>query len=49
MKTGFIADVQKKRQVTTRMVMDFVWLRCRAIIDGTVDLIKKLGDEVETD
>ena len=38
----------KIKRVTARLAMRFVCLRCRGIMEGTVDLIKRLCDEMET-
>ena len=38
----------KIKRVTARLVMHLVCLKCKEIIKGTVDFIKKLCDEVET-
>ena len=38
----------KIKRVTTRLAMHFVCSKCKGIIEGTVDLIEKLCDEVET-
>ena len=38
----------KTKRVTARLVIHFVCSRCRGIMEGTVDSIKKLCDEVET-
>ena len=46
-ETGFVADTKIKR-VTARLAMQFVCSKCRAIMERTVDSIKKLCDEVET-
>ena len=40
-----MANVQK--QVTARLAMLFVCLKCKQIMEGTMDSIKKLCDEVE--
>ena len=34
--------------VTARLAMHFVCLKCKGIMEGTVDLVEKLRDEVET-
>ena len=36
----------KIKRVTARLAMHFVCTKCKAIIEGTVDLIKKLCDTV---
>ena len=38
----------KIKKPTDRLAMHFVCLECREIMEGTVDSIKKLCDEVET-
>ena len=38
----------KIKRVTTRLATRFVCSRCRGIMEGTVDSIAKLCDEVET-
>ena len=47
MQTGFMADVQKER-VTARLAIRFVCSKCREIMEGKENLIKKLCYEVET-
>ena len=44
-KTGFMADVQKQRELPNAY---FVCSKCKRIMEGMVDLIKKLCDKVET-
>ena len=39
----------KIKRVTTRLAMHFVCSKCKRIMKGTVDSIKKLCDEVETE
>ena len=41
-------DMQKIKRVTARLAMHFVCSRFRRIMEGTVDSIEKLCDEVET-
>ena len=36
------------KRVTARLAMHFVCLRCKEIMEGMVDSIKKLCNEVET-
>ena len=36
------------KRATARLVMHFVCSKCKGIMEGTVDSIKKLCDEVET-
>ena len=36
------------KRVTARLAMHFVCLKCKEIMEGTINLIKKLCDEVET-
>ena len=36
------------KRVTARLAMHFVCLKCKGIMEGMIDLIKKLCDEVET-
>ena len=38
----------KMKRAIARLVMHFVCLKCRGIIEGTVDLIKMLCNEVKT-
>ena len=38
----------KIKRVTARLATHFVCLKCKGIIEGTVDSIDKLCDEVET-
>ena len=38
----------KIKRATARLAMHFVCLKCKGIVKGTVDLIKKLCNEVET-
>ena len=38
----------KIKRATTRLAMHFVCLKCKGIMEGTMDSIKKLCDEVET-
>ena len=38
----------KTKRDTARLAMHFVCSKCQGIIEGTVDLIEKLCDEVET-
>ena len=38
----------KNKRATARLVMHFVCLKCKGIIEGTVNSIEKLCDEVET-
>ena len=38
----------KIKRVIARLAMHFVCSRCKRIMEGTVDLIEKLCDEVET-
>ena len=38
----------KIMRVTTRLAMHFVCLKCKGIMEGMMDLIEKLCDEVET-
>ena len=37
-----------KNKVTARLAMHFVCSKCKGIMEGTTDSIKKLCDEVET-
>ena len=37
-----------KNRVTARLAMHFVCLKCKGIMEGTVDLIKKLCNKLET-
>ena len=45
METGRCAKIKR---VTASLAMHFVCLKCRGIMEGTVDLIGKLCDKVET-
>ena len=47
-ETGLMPDVQKIKRITARLAMHFVCSRCRRIMEGAVDLIKRLCDKVET-
>ena len=38
----------KIKRATARLAMHFVCSKCRGIMEGTMDLIEKLGNEVET-
>ena len=38
----------KTKRVTARLAMHFVCLKCKGIMEGTMDSIEKLCDEVET-
>ena len=38
----------KIKRVTARLAMHFVCSKCKGIMEGTVDLIKKMCNEVET-
>ena len=38
----------KIERVTARLAMHFVFSKCKEIIEGTVDSIEKMCDEVET-
>ena len=38
----------KVKRATARLAMDFVFSKCKGIMEGMVDLIKKLCDEAET-
>ena len=38
----------KNNRATARLAMHFVWSKCKGIMEGTVDSIKKLCDKVET-
>ena len=38
----------KIKRATARLAMHFVCLKCKRIMEGTMDSIKKLCDEVET-
>ena len=38
----------KIKRATARLAMHFVCLKCKRIMEGMMDLIKKLCDEVET-
>ena len=46
-ETGFMTDAQKKR-VTAKLAMHFACSKCKGVMEGTVDSIEKLCDEVET-
>ena len=47
-ETGFMANVEKVRRVTARLAMHFVCSKCKEIMEGTVDSIKKLCGVVES-
>ena len=38
----------KIKRATTRLAMHFVCLKCKGIMEGTMNAIEKLCDEVET-
>ena len=38
----------KTKRVTARLAMHFLCLKCKEIVEGMVDSIEKLCDEVET-
>ena len=38
----------KIKRATTRLAMHFVYLKCKGIMEGTMNAIEKLCDEVET-
>ena len=48
MKTGFNGRCAKIKKATARLAMHFVCLKCKGIMEGTMDSINKLCNEVET-
>ena len=48
METVFIGKYAKIKRATARLAMHFVCLKCIGIIEGMVDSIEKLCNEVET-
>ena len=43
-----MADDAKIKRFITRLATHFVWSKCKGIMEGMVDSIEKLSDEVGT-